>query len=121
MLTRSNSPIRLSALWLMLIAVVCLAVLPGVAVAKVHRTIEMEGDPGDGVEGQNSGGGSSIEDVPPNGTAPNEEYHLRYVAYPQHLYFPITIFIGGTWHCNPLVQVQYIESFLWGAVDAPPR
>ena len=62
MLTRSTSRIRFSALWLMLIAVVCLVVVPVGAEAKVHRDIEMEGDPGDGHDNAGGGGTGDVGD-----------------------------------------------------------
>ena len=61
MMTRPDFRMPHSAVWLLLVAILCVAVLPTLAVAKVDRDIAQEGDPTDGLD-SDGGGGSAGSD-----------------------------------------------------------
>lgn len=61
MVPRSTFRVSSFAVWLLVVVLLCAALAPGVAVAKLERVIDTEGDPLDGVEGQGSSGGNSTE------------------------------------------------------------
>ena len=60
MMTRSDFRMPHCAVWLLLVAILCVAVLPTVAVAKLIDEIATEGDPGDGMDSTGSGGGGDF-------------------------------------------------------------
>jgi len=64
MMTRSDFRMPHCAVWLLLVAILCVAVLPSVASAKLIEKIATEGDPTDGHDSTGGGGswiGSGLE------------------------------------------------------------
>jgi len=59
MMTQNSSCSRIFAVWMVLLAFLCGMIVPSLAIANQDMEIELEGDPGDGLE--NDGGGSSQE------------------------------------------------------------
>lgn len=75
MMSRSTLRVSPLAVWLLVVVMLCAALAPGVAVAKLNRTIDTEGDPGTGWEAQgSSGSGSNSSDQDLNSISLPEEY-----------------------------------------------
>jgi len=91
MMTHNSSQFRIIAVWLVLLAVLCVMIVPSVALAKQEMVIATEGDPTDGF-GATGGGSGNLDD---DGDQPVENM----VGYSENLFFVDIIFgwQNGKW------------------------
>jgi hypothetical protein len=116
MMSQTSSRSRIIATWLVLLALLCMAMAPSMALAKKEMTIATEGDPDDGLD--YSGGGSGFLDFNDSSNLSNSDLKLNgfgiYVSLTSQEYaIRWTVYFDA--HLGVFVIIPSTEVILWRA------